>query len=241
MDSNSKEFHALAAEEMACLRVLKQETRPEGRLCLSFAPVMRRTNLDRRSVRASIRSLAEKGLAQFWRGLFNECTGEPAGAGYCITDAGVSWLRDNETQGEGIKQVFAVRDFNFTELTALMVLGHDIDPHQPDMKSKLTDFLTQEMAECNTPETISSAVEVISSHFKAEMLFARGAVLHEDGGRFTGQVEYFSLLNDPPTVPRCMVTNLFCGPQDHYSLPVTAITWPNDVHRRFQLLMCRKT
>ena len=55
--------------------------------CLPFAPICREWGIDRKAVRRACRSLARKGFARFQRGLWSD-DGEPAGAGYCITDTG---------------------------------------------------------------------------------------------------------------------------------------------------------
>lgn len=56
-----------------------------------FKPIMKQTGLDRRTVRRHARYLKRKGFAEFHAGLWNE-DGEPAGAGYCITKAGLEYL-----------------------------------------------------------------------------------------------------------------------------------------------------
>lgn len=58
------------------------------------------SDLDRAHVRRIVRHLARKGLAQFGKGLWTE-EGEPAGSGYCITDAGRAVLSDlSSAKGE---------------------------------------------------------------------------------------------------------------------------------------------
>lgn len=54
-----------------------------------FESIMSGTQLDRRTVRLACRALARKRLTDFKRGLWTDC-GEPRGAGYSATDAGVA-------------------------------------------------------------------------------------------------------------------------------------------------------
>lgn len=53
----------------------------------SWAYGFRSFDMPRERARSACRSLAAKGLAQYWRGLFTE-DGEVAGSGYAITRAG---------------------------------------------------------------------------------------------------------------------------------------------------------
>ena len=78
-----------------CLEALEGLTCSDGEMCVPFAPIERETGYDRRTVRRYIRALARKGFAEYFRGL---CTkdGDFAGAGYCITRAGVSELYAQE-------------------------------------------------------------------------------------------------------------------------------------------------
>lgn len=71
-----------------CLAALNELTSPNGEMCVPFRPLCDRTELDRRTVRRNVRALARKGLAEYFRGLWNEEGDAPAGAGYCITKAG---------------------------------------------------------------------------------------------------------------------------------------------------------
>lgn len=80
---------SLNGNEVKVLDVLVAESRPEGEMCLPFAYIMNDTKLDRSAVRRACRSLARKGLAEFYRGLVNDA-GEMAGAGYCASRAGVA-------------------------------------------------------------------------------------------------------------------------------------------------------
>jgi len=81
----------LTEMQWACLNFLHGRTLPHGEMCIPFAPIVRGLKLDRASVRRSVRVLARKGLAEYYRGLWTE-DGEPAGAGYCITPAGIKEL-----------------------------------------------------------------------------------------------------------------------------------------------------
>jgi hypothetical protein len=59
--------------------------------CYGFAGIMENTNIkDRAVVRRACRLLARKGLARYERGLWRE-SGEPGGAGYGATKAGVEF------------------------------------------------------------------------------------------------------------------------------------------------------
>jgi len=54
---------------------------------LNFKSIARRSKLDLKYVRRSVRALARKGLAEYGKGLWTE-DGEPAGSGYRCTVAG---------------------------------------------------------------------------------------------------------------------------------------------------------
>ncbi len=71
-----------------CLEALAELTVPNGVRCVPFAPVEQMTGYDRRKVRLYVRALARKRLAEYWHGLCTEDM-EVAGAGYCITEAGL--------------------------------------------------------------------------------------------------------------------------------------------------------
>ncbi len=68
-------------------------SRPDGEMCVPFRVIEHDTGFDRRTVRVHVRRLARKGLAEFHKGLWSE-DGGPAGAGYCITKAGVKLEAD---------------------------------------------------------------------------------------------------------------------------------------------------
>ena len=58
--------------------------------CKGFASIasdIESKKLDRKRIRFCCRALTRKGLAEFHRGLWTE-DGEPAGSGYCCTEAG---------------------------------------------------------------------------------------------------------------------------------------------------------
>lgn len=55
--------------------------------CLGFKAIARRSKLDPKHVRRSVRALARKGLAEYIRGLWSE-DGEPRGSGYRCTANG---------------------------------------------------------------------------------------------------------------------------------------------------------
>ena len=81
----------MTEDQRKCLEALGDQTAPNAEMCMPFAPLMQHTGLDRKTVRRNVRALARKGLAEYFRGLWTE-GGEPAGAGYCITTAGLAFL-----------------------------------------------------------------------------------------------------------------------------------------------------
>lgn len=62
--------------------------------CLPFAAIQDRSGLPQHMVRRTVRALARKGLAQYQKGLWSE-DGGPAGAGYCVTKAGLEFFSVN--------------------------------------------------------------------------------------------------------------------------------------------------
>ena len=80
-----------------CLVALGDTTAPNGEWCATFASIVASTGMDRKTVRRHVRALARKGLAEYYRGLWDE-DGNPRGAGYCITEAGQDWLATHPTQ-----------------------------------------------------------------------------------------------------------------------------------------------
>lgn len=79
--------------QQKCLAVLAEITTPNGEMCVPFAPIQRHTEYDRKTVRRHVRALARKGFAEYFRGLITE-DGDFAGAGYCITKAGLAVYED---------------------------------------------------------------------------------------------------------------------------------------------------
>ena len=75
-----------------CLEALNERTQPDGLLCCHFAPIQHDTGYDRKTVRRYVRALARKGMAEYFRGLWDD-DGCPAGAGYCITYEGRAALK----------------------------------------------------------------------------------------------------------------------------------------------------
>jgi hypothetical protein len=65
-------------------------------MCVPFRVVERDTEFPLSDVRRSIRALARKGLAEFHKGLSTE-DGEFAGAGYCISNAGLKAIEEMES------------------------------------------------------------------------------------------------------------------------------------------------
>ena len=75
-----------------CLRALDEATEPNGLRCCHFIVLQLATKYDRKTVRRYVRALARKGLAEYFRGLWDD-DGCPAGAGYCITYEGRAALK----------------------------------------------------------------------------------------------------------------------------------------------------
>lgn len=75
--------------ERRCLEYLAIHSRPHGEMCIAFRPIQEATGYDRAKVRRHVRALARKGLAEYHCALWTE-DGTPAGAGYCITEAGIA-------------------------------------------------------------------------------------------------------------------------------------------------------
>lgn len=76
--------------KLNCLRALGDYSSPME-VYIPFGPIVRETGLTRNEVRCHVRALARAGLAHFAKGLWTP-DGEPAGAGYCITLAGIKYL-----------------------------------------------------------------------------------------------------------------------------------------------------
>lgn len=86
----------LTNDQRKCLEALAAESKPDGEMCAWFSTIMVPTGLDRRKVKDNVRALAREGLAEYRKGLQND-EGGVAGAGYCITTAGLELL---ETEKE---------------------------------------------------------------------------------------------------------------------------------------------
>lgn len=71
-----------------CLHALASGTRPHGEMCWHFKSIEDATGLTRVHVKRSVRALFRKGMAEFHKGLCTE-DGYFAGAGYCISPAGL--------------------------------------------------------------------------------------------------------------------------------------------------------
>jgi hypothetical protein len=82
----------LRAEHVDVLLALEELTRPDGETCVPFAPLMTYARADRKTVRRICRYLARQGLAEYHKALWTE-DGESAGAGYCVTKAGIEKLQ----------------------------------------------------------------------------------------------------------------------------------------------------
>lgn len=232
MEQLSEQSAPLTAAEMACLRALAFDTRPNGEQCLPFKPVMERTYYDRNLVRQSVRNLAGRGFAQYWRGLFNESTGEPAGAGYCISDDGVSWLRDYDEKVSSTLKAYPVRPQKGAAILATLILGHNIDLQQADIKAALQGMIIGEQTANFDLDDVQEAVEAITGTCAAEELYAQGIILGEKG-----EIEYYSLLEDTPTAEGRHAIPCVCRAFDEHAVPVTSIVWPNSIREKFQHLL----
>jgi len=82
----------LRSEHVDVLLGLEQLTRPHGEMCVPFAPLVTYSLRDRKTVRRCCRYLAKRGLAEFHRTCWTD-EGHMAGAGYCITNAGLEKLQ----------------------------------------------------------------------------------------------------------------------------------------------------
>lgn len=78
--------------ERKVLEVLEANTRRDGEMCISFSYIEGETKLGLKTIRKACRSLARRGLAQFFRGLMTEDS-EVAGSGYCISYDGELFLK----------------------------------------------------------------------------------------------------------------------------------------------------
>ena len=78
----------ISEREKRALEVLADAGGPDGFGFLSFATVARRSGLDPKVIRRTVRALARKGLAEFGSGLCTE-DGEFAGSGYCASQLGL--------------------------------------------------------------------------------------------------------------------------------------------------------
>lgn len=77
----------LTARERTALMALYSVWYGGEAWCLSFRAIEMRTEIPKRFVRGTVRRLAQRGLAEYRRGLF-DCDGMAAGSGYCLTDKG---------------------------------------------------------------------------------------------------------------------------------------------------------
>jgi hypothetical protein len=79
----------LSERQAKCLATLSDMSLPWGEYCLSFRVIEIDAGMNRIDVKRSVRALARKGFAEFHNGLTTE-DGSFAGAGYCITPAGLA-------------------------------------------------------------------------------------------------------------------------------------------------------
>ncbi len=82
----------MSPNETKALKALAEAYSDYEEFCyLSFKGIAKRSGLDPKLVRRTVRSLARKGFAEYGRGLWTD-GGEMAGSGYCCTKAGYSAL-----------------------------------------------------------------------------------------------------------------------------------------------------
>ncbi len=77
----------VSEREMLALNVLAGFYSDDGLGYVNFKTIAKRSGLDPKHVRRTVRALARKGLAEYARGLWSE-DGEPRGSGYCCTKLG---------------------------------------------------------------------------------------------------------------------------------------------------------
>jgi hypothetical protein len=85
----------MTTDALNILDWLSIQTRPGGEMCSSFKPMMMELKMDRAKVRRLCRLLHRRGMAEFHSGLCDD-EGHFRGSGYCISDAGVEFLRERE-------------------------------------------------------------------------------------------------------------------------------------------------
>lgn len=83
----------LTKREEPILHLLAEYTRPNGEMCVPFYVISGepKDSAWTSEVRRIVRQLARKGMAEFYRGLFND-DGMLCGSGYCITPSGLQAL-----------------------------------------------------------------------------------------------------------------------------------------------------
>jgi hypothetical protein len=96
----------MSPTEQQVLKALVQGERYEGTFgVFNFAYLSEETGLERPQVRRACRSLARKGLAEFFKGLWSD-EGKPAGSGYAATHAGedildqMPWIKNVPSRSE---------------------------------------------------------------------------------------------------------------------------------------------
>lgn len=83
----------LTDRERPVLADLAEITRPDGEFCVPFYRISGEPKdaPRTREVRRIVRQLARKGMAEFYRGLFDD-DGMLCGSGYCVTQKGLKAL-----------------------------------------------------------------------------------------------------------------------------------------------------
>jgi len=89
----------LNENEKKVLAVLVEYTQPNGEMCIGFSWIGDDARIERRLVRLACRSLARKGLSEFYSGLFDE-DGKVAGSGYCATKKGFELMEGKQKKIE---------------------------------------------------------------------------------------------------------------------------------------------
>lgn len=94
-----KEKPEISSEELKVLQVLYEVTDSWGEGCIPFSYMEDDTKLTRKEIAKACKSLREKDLAHFHRGLMDD-DGKVAGSGYCISPNGRAFMAPCDVCGE---------------------------------------------------------------------------------------------------------------------------------------------